>query len=167
MNRQNRNTSDLPTLNQHDPYRSGPWYSTERNPAEDTWHISVDEFLLSGFASTHRWLAERLEFSAKLSEASERTAPHSQLFVRACSQAWLLSAKPHHSFIYGELRGADTNKIAMDTLLPLLKVIQGMEVQYQPSGLLLTYDDDYQVLHQAAQADKSLYREYCASKGLT
>lgn len=163
-----------------DERSTGHWELGTGNPAEDSWFIATEEFARGGrrtdsrpFRSTKRWLAERLWQSKQIAKTSATADFEAAvLHIRPCDKAtyfWHPDQFSQH-FYYKQFPDF-TKEIILDLaeaqLIELRDAIyKAARFNHAPTGIVLTYDDDYNALYWAAQKSDSFYEKYCRSKNL-
>lgn len=136
--------------------------------SQDDWYLNVDEFMEQSYNATAEWLETRVAFSKELSEVFIEPFDQANLFLRPCSGAEALSSvtelvKP---FPYETLwQEADCGRwIAHHTLRKLQRSIRKLGLIERPAVIILSYEDDFEMISGVFQADRDLYSRYLGSK---
>lgn len=161
----------LPELREDDMPPSGHWHSTPENPAEHTWLLNVEEALNKGALQTRRWMTRCLQHSRKIAVFSPLEERSVLMMFRPCNRCQAFQEQYNiaqvipYSFLDGQSL-EDLRYEAEDRLTELLEDLDQMDMDERPSGLLITYQDDYDMLLYAAEKAPEFYEEFCGDRGL-
>jgi hypothetical protein len=152
--------------------KTGHWYSSPSNPAEDSWFILPEDIVEGEFKAIVGWLSSKLEMSQEIAQLTSSGENAALLSCRPCDRLHIfaesgLLALPMYYKNLRPLEHEDILATADSWCFGLQRFLCQQFPGDRPSGIIVTYTDDHALLGEAAKESPAFFEHYCIDKGLS